>query len=233
MRILLLLSLVLSLLASVASFSTSNIHRSKKTVLVGRQQQQRPSSSSTTFRWALAVRPSDSDHSGPEAADDEDDHAPANHDIHHAGGLGTTILPILTAFIVANFLPWSAHAAAGPDWGIFEGRIGSLLHPITMFSLLAYSVTTAILGFQWRRQRTMGDEIATLKSQLPKSTSTDTAETPPPKSAEVLALEAQIDALVKERKELAAANPRDKHYSQGSLLAFIGTAFAIEVCVYI
>jgi Protein of unknown function (DUF4079) len=138
---------------------------------------------------------------------------------------------MVNAFVVANMIPLMANAAAGPDWGIFEGRILSLMHPITMFSLLAYSIATAILGFQWRRQRTMGDEIAMLKSQLPKETVTTTADTAVvvPKSAAVLALETQINDLQKERKDLASANPRDKHYSQGALLAFIGTAFAIEV----
>merc|ERR1712232_895360 len=41
-------------------------------------------------------------------------------------------------------------------------------------------------------------------------------------------LEEQIAELTAERKELASAGPRDKHFSQGALLAFLGTAFAIE-----
>merc|ERR1712127_1117648 len=41
-------------------------------------------------------------------------------------------------------------------------------------------------------------------------------------------LNAQIAELQTERKELAAKSPRDTHFSQGALLAFLGTSFAIE-----
>merc|ERR1712232_753240 len=41
-------------------------------------------------------------------------------------------------------------------------------------------------------------------------------------------MEALISELTVERKELASAGPRDKHFSNGALLAFLGTAFAIE-----
>lgn len=141
---------------------------------------------------------------------------------------------------------WAASAqtavAAGPDWGIFEGRTGSLLHPVMMGSLLLYSIYTALLGFQWRRQRTMGDEISVLKKSLPDLqgaasvkdalAAAKAAETVD--SARVnaltaaLTIEQQINDLQSERKDLAAAGPRDKHFSQGALLAFLGTAFAIE-----
>ena len=52
--------------------------------------------------------------------------------------------------------------------GIFEGKTGSLLHPVMMFGMLTLSVSTALLGFEWRRQRTIGDEISALKKTLPK-----------------------------------------------------------------
>lgn len=108
-----------------------------------------------------------------------------------------------------------------------------------MAGLLGLSVSTGLLGFQWRRQRTMGDEISDLKAQIPAFEGSDL------KSAIAAAKEAgdmtlaatlersldtdaQITALTSERKELAAAKPRDKHYSQGALLACLGTLFAIE-----
>jgi len=133
--------------------------------------------------------------------------------------------------------------AAGPDWGIFEGRTGSLLHPIMMGSLLLYSIYTALLGFQWRRQRTMGDEISALKKSLPdlQGASSVQAALSEAQSAETvdssrvstlraaLPIEEQIKELQMERKTLSEAGPRDRHYSQGALLAFLGTAFAIEV----
>lgn len=93
-----------------------------------------------------------------------------------------------------------------------------------MGGLLVYSCYTAFLGFQWRRQRTMGDEISALKKSLPAPPAE--GEAPSPMAVE---LEGQIAALQEERKSLAAAGPRDKHFSKGSWLVFLGTAFAIEV----
>ena len=131
--------------------------------------------------------------------------------------------------------------AAGPDWGIFEGRTGSLLHPITMGGLFLYSAYTAFLGFQWRRQRTLGDEITQLKKTLPDMGGAASvaeaiaAAQEAGDSAKVAALqsarstESEIASLQQERKDLAAAGPRDRHFAQGALLAFVGTTFAIEV----
>jgi hypothetical protein len=42
-------------------------------------------------------------------------------------------------------------------------------------------------------------------------------------------VEAEILRLQDERKRLSEKGPRDKHYGQGAILAFIGTIFAIEV----
>lgn len=141
------------------------------------------------------------------------------------------MLPLLSASEAAN--------AAGPDWGLFEGKTGSLLHPVMMFSMLAFSVSTGLLGFQWRRQRTMGDEISDLKKQMPKFDGSDisaaivAAEEAGDASLSMklraaVPLNAQIAELQTERKELAAKSPRDTHFSQGALLAFLGTSFAIE-----
>lgn len=132
-------------------------------------------------------------------------------------------------------------SAAGPDWGIFEGRTGSLLHPIVMGGLFLYSAYTAYLGFQWRRQRTLGDEISSLKKSLPDMGGAASvaeavaAAEEAGDASKVAALkaakgtEAEIATLQQERKDLAAAGPRDQHFAQGALLAFLGTAFAIEV----
>jgi hypothetical protein len=132
-------------------------------------------------------------------------------------------------------------AAAGPDWGIFEGRTGSLLHPITMGGLFLYAGYTAFLGFQWRRQRTLGDEISGLKKSLPDLGGAASvalavaAAQEAGNAAQAVALQAaqttetEIAALTQERKDLAAAGPRDKHFAQGATMAFLGTAFAIEV----
>jgi Protein of unknown function (DUF4079) len=121
-----------------------------------------------------------------------------------------------------------ATAAVEPDWGIFEGRTGSLLHPITMGGLFLYASYTAYLGFQYRRQRTIGDEISAIKKTIPVAAKdADGNELPP--SAAVVQAQEQIAALTAERKEISTKAPRDQHFSQGALLAFLGTAFAIEV----
>jgi hypothetical protein len=134
-----------------------------------------------------------------------------------------------------------AASAAGPDWGIFEGKTGSLLHPVSMAGMFVLSVYTAFLGFQWRRQRTIGDEISALKNTLPEfdgpslseaiatlegAEEVDTYKVNALKLA--LPIQADIDSLIAERKELSTQGNRDKHFSQGALLAFIGTFFAIE-----
>jgi len=155
---------------------------------------------------------------------------------------GRTATAITTALLTAS-TPLVASANDSPNWGIFEGRTLSLLHPAMMGSMALFSLSTALLGFQWRRQRTIGDEISTLKKTLPNlngassvkdaivaaesAESVDTAYVSTLKGA--LSIESNIEELQKERKELAGASPRDKHFDQGSLLLFIGIAFAIEV----
>jgi hypothetical protein len=57
--------------------------------------------------------------------------------------------------------PQDAHA------DILKGRIASLTHPVIMFLLLATTLWTGYLGWQWRRVRTIQDEITELKKQLP------------------------------------------------------------------
>jgi len=37
--------------------------------------------------------------------------------------------------------------AAGPDWGLFEGKTGSLLHPIMMFAMAGFTVSTALVSY--------------------------------------------------------------------------------------
>jgi predicted lipid-binding transport protein (Tim44 family) len=159
-----------------------------------------------------------------------------------SSGFSVPAIPAMTAAIWAS-LSTSA-LADSPNWGVFEGRIGSLLHPLTMGSLLVLSVSTALLGFDWRRQRTIGDDISELKKSIPALggassvaealTVAKAAESPDnaviSKLQAALSVEDEIKAMQAERKELSAKGPRDKHFNQGVTLAFIGTVFAIEVC---
>jgi hypothetical protein len=59
-------------------------------------------------------------------------------------------LPPLTAASI--IFSSNAAFADSPDWGLFEGRTGSILHPIMMIGMLVLSISTALLGFDWRRQ---------------------------------------------------------------------------------
>jgi hypothetical protein len=140
--------------------------------------------------------------------------------------------------VLAVFLGLPAvSSAAGPDWGIFEGKTGSLLHPLVMGSLFLFQVNTAIKGFNWRRQRTMGDEISELKKQIPSlpegaKTLQEAIEMNMDADGSIykaaLDVEREANALMEERKILASQNNRDSHYNQGAILAFFGTLFAIE-----
>ncbi len=148
-------------------------------------------------------------------------------------------LPIAAAVSTAmwSVLP-NMSMAAGPDWGLFEGKTGSLLHPMAMAGLLFYSLYTGYLGLQFRRQRELGNEISDLRKLLPKVEAASIADalqqedlTPSDKIAlqKGLEVESQINELAAERKELSSKGLRDQHFNQGALLAFIGTFFAIEV----
>lgn len=242
-------------LAAVLSFTTTT----KKIATTKTTFHQPEERSVTTFQissLSLRLQSKKNDHLllAPNVHEyDEEDKNHAMIDINspfnpHSSTNRITIHPgilMSTAFIVANLFPYFAEAAE-PDWGLFEGRIASLLHPIAMFSLLAYSMGTALLGFQWRRQRTMGDRIAAFKKKLETVRATDDEEFPiirkeftpfAHKLVHIMAYEAKIADLEIEQKNFrieqkTKANPRDQHYSQGAFLTIIGTAFAIEVCFF-
>jgi hypothetical protein len=92
-------------------------------------------------------------------------------------------------------------------------------------------------------QRSIGDEISALKKTLPDLGGASTVaealsaaqsvESPDAalvsKLKAALPVDTQIRELQQERKSLSEKGPRDKHFSQGALLACIGTLFAIEV----
>ncbi|GMH82705.1 hypothetical protein TrVE_jg7807 [Triparma verrucosa] len=136
-----------------------------------------------------------------------------------------SVPPVLALSVLLSSSP---AIAAGPDWGIFEGKTGSLLHPVSMASLLLFSLNTGYQGFKWRRQRTIGDDISELKKTLPKAPVEDENGVLPSPTAEYTRISSEIEDLQKERKELSSQGNRDKHWQSGSTLAFVGTFFAIE-----
>jgi len=165
-------------------------------------------------------------------------------DIDHIHDSGDQLLTVrrVSTIVSATFLSVllglpTVSSAAGPDWGIFEGKTGSLLHPVVMGSLFLFQISTAIKGFNWKRQRTIGDEISALKKQipsLPEGAKTVQEAIDMNRDSDVsiykaaLDVERELNALNEERKTLASQNNRDKHFNQGAILAFVGTLFAIE-----
>lgn len=192
-------------------------------------------------KQALLTAPRMSAFSAPTTALFALDENNADHENDPFSGLS---LPSVAASTAAFWsLSASMAGAAGPDWGIFEGRTLSLLHPAMMLGMLGLSVSTALLGFNWRRQRTIGDEISDMKKRLPsldgaKTVSEAIANAKAAESVDsalvskleaALPVQKEIDELTSERKALSQGNNRERHWNQGATLAFIGTAFAIEV----
>jgi len=133
------------------------------------------------------------------------------------------------AGLVAPFLLEVQSAmAAGGEFGILEGRSAALLHPLVMGILFVATGYAGYLGWQWRRTRTIGEEIKALKAQVPKvAVSAGGEEAPAPPSP----LDGQIKALEKDRKELVAGGYRDKHYWWGVILLGSGVTIAVEGCL--
>ena len=62
-----------------------------------------------------------------------------------------------TAAVSALLVPTQEAFAKGGEYGILEGRTGSMAHPITMFALFGTSIYSAYLGLKYRELRTIGD----------------------------------------------------------------------------
>ncbi|XP_062224258.1 uncharacterized protein LOC133922789 [Phragmites australis] len=118
--------------------------------------------------------------------------------------------------------------AAGGEFGILEGRSFALLHPLVMGGLFAYTLWAGYLGWQWRRVRTIQDEINELKKQLKPAAATpaavgagDASSAPPPPAAKS-PVEIKIEELTEERKKLLKGSFRDRHFNAGSILLGLG-----------
>ncbi|KAI4328953.1 hypothetical protein L6164_021263 [Bauhinia variegata] len=130
----------------------------------------------------------------------------------------------LAAFAFPLLLePKDALAVEG-EFGILEGRSFALVHPIVMGGLFFYTLWAGYLGWQWRRVRTIQNEINELKKQV-KPTPVTPEGTPveaPPSTVEV-----KIQQLTEERKELLKGSFRDRHFNAGSILLGFGVLEAV------
>ncbi|KAH9307244.1 hypothetical protein KI387_035155, partial [Taxus chinensis] len=116
--------------------------------------------------------------------------------------------------------------AISGEFGLLEGRSASLIHPIAMGSLFVYTLWAGYLGWQWRRVRTIQDEINDLKKQV-KPRPKEEGDTPPPPSP----IETKIQQLTEERKLLLKGSFRDRHYNAGSILLGFGVLEAVGGCI--
>lgn len=114
--------------------------------------------------------------------------------------------------------------AAGGEFGILEGRSLALIHPIVMGGLFVYTLYAGYLGWQWRRVRTLQDEINELKKQEKPAVVLTPQGTPPPVDTTPTPspFQAKIQQLSEERKELIKGQYRDKHFNAGSVLLAFG-----------
>ncbi|KAL9245433.1 hypothetical protein vseg_019091 [Gypsophila vaccaria] len=131
----------------------------------------------------------------------------------------------LTALTLPFFLDAQDALAAGGEYGLLEGRTMALVHPIVMGGLFLYTLWAGYLGWQWRRIRTIQNEINELKKQVqPVAVTPDGT---PSVSAPPSPVEARIQELTQERKQLLKGNFRDRHFNAGSILLGFGVFEAI------
>lgn len=138
--------------------------------------------------------------------------------------------PLTPLVLLALAQPPDALAAGG-EFGILEGRSFALLHPLVMGGLFAYTLWAGYLGWQWRRVRTVQDEINELKKQVSSKpaaapaavgASGGDAAAPPPPAPNKSPVEIKIEELTEERKKLLKGSFRDRHFNAGSILLGLG-----------
>ncbi|KAJ8573079.1 hypothetical protein K7X08_009590 [Anisodus acutangulus] len=126
----------------------------------------------------------------------------------------------LTALTFPFFLDAKDVLAAGGEFGIFEGRSFALIHPIVMSGLFVYTLYPGYLGWQWRRVRTIQNEINELKKEVkPVPVTPEGTPVESPKPSHV---EAKIQQLTEERKELIKGSYKEKHFNACSILLGFG-----------
>ncbi|KAJ4957091.1 hypothetical protein NE237_013874 [Protea cynaroides] len=139
--------------------------------------------------------------------------------------------PLPLTALALPFLADSKDAlAAGGEFGILEGRTFALIHPLVMAGLFFYTLWAGYLGWQWRRVRTIQNEINELKKQVqPASVAPEgaTLSAAASTSVSLSPVEAKIQQLTEERKELIKGSYRDRHFNAGSILLGFGVFEAI------
>jgi hypothetical protein len=133
-----------------------------------------------------------------------------------AAAASAAVVPLLLA------MPPDALAAGG-EYGILEGRSFALLHPLVMGGLFAYTLWAGYLGWQWRRVRTIQDEINDLKKQLkpaaaaatPAAVGASSSSTTPP-SAPKSPVEIKIEELTEVNQPMAFLHRNETSMMNGT-----------------
>jgi Protein of unknown function (DUF4079) len=81
------------------------------------------------------------------------------------------IHPALILSALTLLVPLEDASAAGGAYGVFEGKLASMAHPVTMLALFGTSIYSGYLGLQWRRLRGIGEELKDLTKSMPKLSS--------------------------------------------------------------
>ncbi|XP_077248473.1 plant/protein [Tasmannia lanceolata] len=131
-------------------------------------------------------------------------------------------LPI-TTLALPFFLDPQDALAVGGEFGLLEGRTLALVHPLVMASLFFYTLWAGYLGWQWRRVRTIQDEINELKKQVkPPPAVGSEGTTATAVAVQVSPVETKIQQLTEERKLLLKGSFRERHFNAGSILLAFG-----------
>ena len=156
------------------------------------------------------------------------------------GGLDMMPSPLVLAGVAALAgMPEDALAKGG-EYGIFEGRISSMAHPVIMGGCFLVSLGSAYTGFQWRRIRDIVTEVGEMKTTLSKEKLlleryAAMEERTPADEAALKSVQGVVDEMQREideksqtRKDLLAKDFRGRHWALGAVLLGIGISFAIE-----
>ena len=155
-------------------------------------------------------------------------------------GVSPALANVAGLAALAAFASPDAALAKGGEFGPFEGKVIALIHPAVMATVFLTSLGAGYTGLQWRRTRTIGQDIQGMKSTLkagPKAALAGLAaedgtfpDSPRVSAlqAEIATAEASIAELSAERKTLASADYRDRHWAFGSIILALGVSFAIE-----
>ena len=147
---------------------------------------------------------------------------------------------VAAAATAATFLPDAAYAKGG-EYGLAEGRIISLAHPVAMGGCFLATLYAGYTGLQWRMLRELGVELKEARAAASAAqkavqehagagASDEEALAPPPPSLVQAApdADATVAALTEKRSVIQAGNFRDRHYQLGTILLAVGIPMALE-----